>query len=245
MEVRRQVGYLPETTPLYADMTVTEYLRFMGKLHGLRGQRLRQRVDAGIAACQLAPYAATPIGRLSKGYRQRVGIARAILHEPPVLILDEPTIGLDPAQVVETRELIRNLGRSHTVLLSTHIMAEVNALCQKVVILHEGLLVASGSPAELAGRLNTGQRIELEIRGPAEVVRGALLSIPGVEDVTLLSGGDDIPVFRVAVAGDRDLREALVRLVVERNWPLLRLTPVTLDIEDIFLQLVGDSRRRN
>jgi ABC-2 type transport system ATP-binding protein len=238
IEVRRRVGYLPEATPLYLDMTVTDYLHFMGRLHGLDRATLRRRVGDVIEACQITSYAATPIGRLSKGYRQRVGIARAILHEPPVLILDEPTIGLDPAQVVETRGLIRELGKAHTVLLSTHILAEVNALCQKVVILHEGSLVAAGTPAELSEKLNDGARLELEVRGPAAEVCAALGAIGGVRAVEHRTGD----LYYVSTQAGVDLRDSLSRAVIERGWPLLRLTPVSLGIEEIFLRLTDEDR---
>ena len=162
LEARQQIGYLPETVPLYTDMPVGDYLSYMGKLRGLEQPRLGRRIDEVIDLVHVAHYRDTLISKLSKGYRQRVGLAQAILHEPQVLILDEPTIGIDPIQVVETRQLIKDLGREHTLLLSSHILHEVSTVCQRVLIIHEGTLVAEDSPANLAERLQATDRVEAD-----------------------------------------------------------------------------------
>ena len=242
LETRRRIGYLPENTPLYSDMTVTAYLQFMGKLQGLRAPRLERRIADVIGLCQLGSYAMTLIGRLSKGYRQRIGIARAILHEPPVLILDEPTIGLDPTQVIEMRELIRQLGRDCTILLSTHILAEAQALCQRIVILHEGMLVAVDTPVNLTNSLSRVQRIELDIRGPAEIVTATLRAVPGVVRVSHRPLQDGILTYLVETPFELDIRDQLAQTVVSQKWAILRLTHVSVGLEELFVRLTSQDR---
>ena len=236
LEARRHIGYLPETVPLYTDMPVDEYLGYMGALRGMRKPQIRQRTDEVIGMVRLEEYRSTIIGKLSKGYRQRVGLAQAILHEPDVLILDEPTIGIDPIQVVETREVIRDLGREHTILLSTHILAEVSLLCQRVLIIHEGTLVAEDAPDNLARRLRGTERLELEVRGPVEAVTTALREVPGVTNVRHSESGDHHS-YTVEARHGADLTEDVARLIVQRDWGLLRLSPTVMSLEEIFLQL--------
>ena len=170
LEARRHIGYLPETVPLYTDMFVDEYLKFMGTIRGMSRDKITPRLGEVINLCGLEEYRTTIIGKLSKGYRQRLGIAQAILHEPDVLILDEPTIGIDPIQVVETRELIRSLGGDHTLIVSTHILPEVSTICERVIIIHEGEIVAIDTPGELGTRLRGGERINVQIKGPRREV---------------------------------------------------------------------------
>ena len=236
LEARRHIGYLPETVPLYTDMPVDEYLGYMGALRGMRKSQIRQRTDEVIGMVRLEEYRSTIIGKLSKGYRQRVGLAQAILHEPEVLILDEPTIGIDPIQVVETREVIRDLGREHTILLSTHILAEVSLLCQRVLIIHDGALVAEDAPDQLARRLRGTERLELEVRGPADEVTTALRSVPGVTNVRRTESGDHHS-YTIDARHGADLTEDVARLIVQRDWGLLRLSPTVMSLEEIFLQL--------
>ena len=174
LEVRKRVGYLPESVPLHTEMTVTNYLKYMGTLRGMNGRRIRTRIDDVIDVCRLGDYRKTLIGKLSKGFRQRVGIAQAILHEPEVLVLDEPTIGIDPIQVVETRGLIQELGREQTVVLSSHILPEVSMICQRVLIIHEGHIVAADTPNNLAQHLRGVEQLEVEIGGPPSEVMAAL-----------------------------------------------------------------------
>ena len=240
LEARRQIGYLPETVPLYTDMPVDDYLSYMGKLRGMRQPHLNARIDRVIELVRLEQYHDTLIGKLSKGYRQRVGIAQAILHEPQVLILDEPTIGIDPIQVVETRDLIKDLGREHTVLLSSHILHEVSTVCQRVLIIHEGALVAEDTPANLAKRLQATDRVEAEVRGPNKEVVDGFRGIQGVTDVSSTGAGDQ-RVYTIESSGGDTVSEEIARVAVQNGWGLLRLTPVSMSLEEIFLRLTtGD-----
>lgn len=238
MEARRRIGYLPETVPLYTDMTVRDYLDFSGALRDLRNPYRRQRIETVIARMHLEEYADTIIAKLSKGFRQRVGVAQAILHEPEVLILDEPTIGIDPIQVVETRQLIKELGKDHTIILSTHILPEVSMVCERVIIINEGRLVAVDRPENLSARLTGSDRLKLVVRGPAKEVLDTLRQMPGVESVEWEKGeGDGTWRYTLGSQVGRDLREDLVQVVVEKGWGLLELQPIGLSLEEIFLQL--------
>ena len=238
-EARRRVGYLPESVPLYNDLTIRGYLGYMGTLRGMAGRRLKQRIDEAVETVQATDYIDTAIGKLSKGYRQRVGIAQAILHEPPVVILDEPTVGIDPLQVVETRRLIQSLGTEHTVLLSTHILPEVSMVCDRVIIIHEGRLIADGRPAELADSLAGGVVIESDIRGPAGPISAALARIPGVVSVSS-DVDDDIGTYRVEAQPSSPVHESIAEVVVAAGWVLLRLQRVPMTLEDVFVQLTEE-----
>jgi len=238
LEARRRIGYLPETVPLYGDMTVEDYLEFMGTIRGMSKKRLRQRIKEVIDICKLEEYQSTHIGKLSKGFRQRTGIAQAILHEPEVLILDEPTIGIDPIQVVETRQLIKSLGQEHTLIVSTHILPEVSMICQRVIIIHEGQLIAVDRPENLSERLRGTERIKLEVRGPAGEVMNALRDIPGVQDVSRTSGSTDgVNTYTVDSRKGADLREQIASTIVHRGWGLLHLEAEAMTLEEIFLKL--------
>ena len=179
LEVRRRIGYLPETVPLYTEMGVSNYLKYMGTLRGMSPKAIKQRTSEVIDLCRLGDYRKTAIGKLSKGFRQRVGIAQAILHEPEVLVLDEPTIGIDPIQVVETRRLIGDLGKSQTVVLSSHILPEVSMVCERVLIIHEGRIVAEDTPKNLAEGLQATDRLEIEVGGPVAQVLPVLRNVEG------------------------------------------------------------------
>ena len=181
LEARRHIGYLPETVPLYTDMTVKDYLRFMGKIRGMGSKDIDRRIADVIDTCHLEAYYTSHIAKLSKGFRQRVGIAQAILHEPEVLVLDEPTVGIDPIQVVETRELIKGLGGDRTIILSTHILPEVSMICERIVIIHEGEIVAEDTPKNLGDRLEGTERLTLEVRGPTREVTKAIRNVKGVQ----------------------------------------------------------------
>ena len=240
LEVRRRIGYLPETVPLYTDMTVVSYLDYQGSLRGMRNPKRSNRIDDVIDRMKLEAYADTLIGRLSKGYRQRVGIAQAVLHDPEVLILDEPTIGIDPIQVVETRQLIKDLGKSHTVILSSHILPEVSMVCERVIVVNEGRLVAVDRPENLSMRLGGADRMRLMVRGPAGEVAAALRQIPGVQQVEIertAAANEQATRFVVVGRAGRDLREDIAATVVRRNWGLLELQPMGMSLEEIFLQL--------
>ncbi|MCS7207331.1 MAG: ABC transporter ATP-binding protein [Dehalococcoidia bacterium] len=236
LEARRRIGYLPETVPLYTDMTVEDYLEFMGTIRGMPKKRLRQRINEVIDIVKIHEYRSTHIAKLSKGYRQRTGLAQAILHEPEVLILDEPTIGIDPIQVVETRSLIRELGKEHTIILSTHILPEVSMVCNRVVIIHEGRVVAEDTPANLAERLKGTERIELEVRGPAKEVMPLLRGMRGVMDVRRIGEGEPA-TYIVESRRGADLREQIAQAIVSKGWGLLKLNPASISLEEIFLRL--------
>jgi ABC-2 type transport system ATP-binding protein len=239
LEVRRRIGYLPETVPLYLDMTVREYLVFMGSLRGMNKERIATRIPEVIELCRLEDYADSYISKLSKGFRQRTGLAQAILHEPELLILDEPTVGIDPIQVVDTRQLIRSLGHDHTVLLSTHILPEASVVCDRVLIIHEGQIVAEDRPENLAQRLQGVQRVEMEVQGPAEQVSRALENVSGVEKVTWV-GSANLCLYTVDVKLGQDLRSRLARAVVGQGWGLLKLNIVSMSLEEIFLSLTRE-----
>jgi ABC-2 type transport system ATP-binding protein len=236
LEARRHLGYLPETVPLYTDMTVWDYLTFFGQLRGLRGRKLAARLDEVLQVCHLEEEADTIIGKLSKGYRQRVGLAQALLHEPEVLVLDEPTIGLDPLQVVETRQLIRALGKEHTIILSSHILPEVSMLCQRVIIMDRGRIVAVDTPERLSARISGIGHILAEVRGPAQEVASLLRQVPGVRSVSW-EGAHDQATFTIEMEPDQDLRPRVAALIVRSGWDLLQLQRQSLTLEDIFVRL--------
>ena len=238
LEARKRIGYLPETVPLYTDMTVKSYLAFMGTIRGMDSKAIRRRTGDVVQICHLEDYYNSIVGKLSKGFRQRLGIAQAILHEPDVLVLDEPTIGIDPIQVVETRQLIKGLGGEHTVILSTHILPEVSMICQRVIILHEGEVIAVDRPERLAERLEATERILLEVRGPTNQVAKAIRDISGVQDVTYGEEGGKV-VYNVTCRRSEDMRAQIARTVVEHGWQLMRLESVTMSLEEIFLRLTA------
>ena len=236
LEVRKRIGYLPETVPLHTEMPVTSYLKYMGTLRGMPSRQIKRRIDEVIEVCRLQDYQKTIIGKLSKGFRQRVGIAQAILHEPEVLVLDEPTIGIDPIQVVETRRLIQELGKEQTVVLSSHILPEVNMICERVLIIHEGRIVAEDTPSNLAQRLQGVDQLQVEVGGPAQEVLAVLRQVPGVTEVNqrYYQGRN---VYVVQVQQGRDLRDEISRAVVSQDWSLLSMQLVSMSLEDIFLRL--------
>ncbi len=236
--VRRDLGYLPESVALYPEMRVEEYLAYRARLEGLDRTATRRRLGEVLERCLLADVRRQVIGTLSKGYRQRVGLAGAILHDPKVLVLDEPTVGLDPKQIVAIRELIRELGRKHTLLLSTHILPEVELLCGRVLIFDRGRIVAEGSPDELRERLQGHVAVKVEFELPAEGMGEALERIVGVQAVKAL-GPDNEPPGRFALecAPGGDPRPAIFRLAVERSWVLVELASERASLEDVFVRL--------
>lgn len=232
------VGYLPEQPPLYLDMTAKEYLEFAARLKKVpRGQRAAQ-VDCAMERTGVSPVSVRLIRNLSKGYRQRVGLAAVLLGDPKVVILDEPTVGLDPAQVIEIRALITELGKDHTVILSSHILSEVSALCDQVLIIDKGHLVAQGTPEELARRLEGGRLVHLTALGEESTVAAILRSVPGVDEVRTRAENGRVEA-EVTSAGDRDVRADVSVALVQGGCPLLALGAETLSLEDVFLQLTG------
>ncbi len=243
IEARRRIGYLPETTPLYNEMRVDGYLLLMCKLRGVAPARRRERIAYAIEACGLEERRRDIIGRLSKGLRQRVGLAQAVVHDPDVLILDEPTSGLDPAQRRETQDLIVELGRQHTVILSSHVLGEVSATCERVLIINRGRLVADDAPASLGRRLSTGRANEVEViaTGDRDQIRKAVEGVEGVERVTVSPGPEG--AWEVLVTGHSDqLQDRLARAIVGAGHGLRQLRSRTLSLEDIYLQLTAEER---
>jgi ABC-2 type transport system ATP-binding protein len=237
IEVKKRVGYLPETPPLYPDMSVRDYLEFCARIKGVPGRERRTRVADAIEKCRVGDVRDKLIAKLSKGYRQRVGLAQAILHNPDVLILDEPTAGLDPKQIIETRELIRSLAGSHTVVLSTHILPEVSMTCGRVVIINQGRVVAEDSPENLTRRLRGAGTLRVEARGAQAEVFEAVRSVPGVLAVHPRAGHADVVVFDVEAEAGRDVRADLAWAVVTKGHGLLGLQQMGMSLEEIFLHL--------
>ena len=234
MDVKRHLGYLPEIPPLYPELTVDEYLTFVGRLKRLPPQRLASRRSHVIDQVGLGHVHHRVIGHLSKGYRQRVGLAQALIHDPPVLILDEPTVGLDPKQIIEIRELIKSLAGSHTVILSTHVLPEAMATCDRVVIIHEGRIVAEDAPDRLSSRLRQSEKMSLTVKQPQPDWLERLGMLPGVIDVLPTA----IPnTCTIDCELGQDLREKLAQFVVSQGYGLLELKPLSLSLEEVFLQL--------
>ena len=240
LDVRRRIGYLPEHVPLYTDLTVTQYLSFVAEAKGLSRLTRRQRVGEAIERCLLQDARGRIIGKLSKGYRQRVGLAQALLGDPPILILDEPTIGLDPKQIIEIRSLIRDMQGKRTVILSTHILPEVSMVCQRVIIINEGRIVAVDTPETLTRRLQRSTQVLLQIDGPPDQVSVRLREAPGVLQVVMKDGAGALRRYLVETDKDRDLRQELARVVCSSGWGLLELRPIDMSLEDIFIRLVTE-----
>lgn len=240
IEAKRRTGYLPEIPPLYPDMTVREYLTFVARIKGVAGREIRDRVDAVMKRTWVADMAERHCGKLSKGYRQRVGLAQAIIHNPDVLVLDEPTAGLDPKQIIETRQLIRELGGTHTIVLSTHILPEVSQTCQRVVIINKGRVVAVDTPENLTARLSGAVSIYVQAAGPADEMQQALQSVPGVARAAVVESKDGQAGIEVDSERGVDVRRELAAAVVQRGWGLLEMRPMRMSLEDIFLSLTTE-----
>lgn len=234
---RKCVGYLPEIPPLYPDMTVLEYLRFCAELKKLPPERRQEDLDEVLSLTHLDGQASRLIRNLSKGYRQRVGLAQAILGFPPIIILDEPTVGLDPKQVVEIRELIRHLAKEHTVLLSSHILSEIRAVCDHVLILRKGKVMACDTPEALEEKLSAGGALELTVRGSAEAVRSTVLSVDGITACEAQQEGDTV---RMEISADGDARESLFYAFAQARQPILEMRPKTATLEEVFLDLTDE-----
>ena len=244
IEAKRRTGYLPETPPLYPDMSVSEYLDFVAKIKGVPSADRRTRVQYVMGRTRITDMAARLCGKLSKGYKQRVGLAQAILHNPEVLILDEPTAGLDPKQIMETRDLIKGLAGSHTIILSTHILPEVSQTCERVVIINKGKVVAIDTPEALTERIQGNQTIFVQVDAPTGVdVAGALGGVPGVSRVTPVDQRGTLTSFEIDCHKGEDRRREVARLVVSSDWGLVELRPSRLSLEEIFLQLTTDEAR--
>jgi len=241
VEAKRRTGYLPETPPLYPDMGVAEYLGFVAKIKGVPPGESRQRIQQVMERTRIADVSKRQCAKLSKGYRQRVGLAQALLHNPDVLILDEPTAGLDPKQIIETRELIKELGGDHTIILSTHILPEVSQTCQRVVIINKGRVVAIDTPDNLTARLRGAETMFVQVDIGDGIDATAVLSrVPGVTRVSESERRNGIVGYEVDSETGRDVRRDLARTVVNNGWGLLELRPMRMSLEDIFLSLTTD-----
>lgn len=237
LQVRKRIGYLAETNPLYSDMTVQEYLSFVGEIRGIKNPRLAARIDEMFSVCGLAKMANRQIGKLSKGYRQRVGLAQAMLHNPDLLILDEPSSGLDPNQIVEIRQLIKKIGEEKTVIYCSHILSEVSATCSRIMIINEGQIVASGTPDELTSRSNKGNRYHVRIKADQAAVQSKLGAIPGVSGVVIHGAAKDWTTADVLCSPDDDFGEAIFACAVDNGWRMAELKHETASLEEVFTQL--------
>jgi len=241
LEVRKRIGYMPENVPLYTDMRVTEFLRFRAELKKVARRKIKDRVETVKQLCSLKDVENKIIGTLSKGYRQRVGLADAMVHEPELLILDEPTIGLDPNQIRAVRDLIKDLGQHHTILLSTHILSEVELTCARVLVINRGKIEASDTPANLTKLVRGGGSISLEVKAPAPDVVARIEALPNIEDVEIVLPGDDgWTRAKIFAEPGVDVREEIYGVVRQNNWPLRELARVRATLEEAFVELTQD-----
>jgi ABC-2 type transport system ATP-binding protein len=239
LEVRRRIGYLPENPPVYPEMTVESYLHFVAKIKGAPGAQRKQQVDEAMGKCSIGDVRDRIIGKLSKGYKQRVGVAQALLNNPEVLILDEPTIGLDPKQISEIRSLIKSLAGNHTVILSTHILPEVSMTCNRVVIINKGKVVAMDTPQGLTHQAGGAERVAIVVDGPRPEVTEKLQTIEGVLRVQVEGSDDSQPTnYTVECKVETDLRRDLASAIVGQGWGLLELRGISMSLEDVFINLV-------
>jgi ABC-2 type transport system ATP-binding protein len=250
LEVKKRIGYLPETPPIYPEMATAEYLKFVGRLKGLSGADLTKRIDYVCERCAIADVKHKVLGKLSRGYRQRVGLAQAIVHNPDVLILDEPTAGLDPKQINETRDLIKSLAGDHTIILSTHILPEVEQTCQQVIIINQGKLVATDSVRNLQARARGAESVLVEVAGRTgglepTTVQQKLEQVSGVSSVSCRQQIDSRAIFEVESQKGGLVRGDLARAIVESGWDLNELRPASMSLEEVFLQLTGSEAAEN
>jgi ABC-2 type transport system ATP-binding protein len=237
LDVRRRIGYLPENPPLYLEMTVAGYLRFVAKIKGVAKENIDNEIARVMERVSITDVKERIIAKLSKGYKQRVGIAQALLNDPPVLILDEPTIGLDPKQIHEVRQLIKDLAGKHTVVLSTHILPEVEQTCHRVIIIDKGRIVAVDTPKNLRFQLQGAERISIEVQGPISEITAKLKALPGVVDIRNVGDVDGRHRFQIEGELRQDIRSDLARTIVQNGWGLYELQSATMSLEDIFLKL--------
>ena len=244
VEAKRRIGYLPETPPLYPEMTVREYLTFVARIkvgRAMTKAERTERVDGAMKKTRVDDMASRQCSKLSKGYKQRVGLAQALIHDPEVLILDEPTAGLDPKQIIETRDLIRSLAGDHTIVLSTHILPEVAQTCQRVVIINKGKLVAVDTPENLTHQLKGAASLYVQVAGDGSAVE-ALQTVPGVRKVSVSDRHASFIGYEIEAEMHRDVRQDVARAIVDRGWGLLELRPMRMSLEEIFLQLTTEEQ---
>jgi ABC-2 type transport system ATP-binding protein len=239
IEVKRRIGYLPESPPLYPEMEVGDYLRFVAGIKGIRKKDIGRRIDRALERTSSLDVRDTLVSKLSKGYRQRVGLAQALIHNPEVLVFDEPTSGLDPKQIIEARGLIRSLAGDHTIILSTHILSEVQSIASRIIIISDGKLEASDTPENLMARMRGHESVLVEIDGPPEDVEERLLAVEGVNSVSRKNGHGGRTSWAVETSKDAAIRSELARAVVESGWGLYEIRPIGMSLEDIFLKLTA------
>jgi len=237
IEVRKRIGYLPENPPLYPEMTVESFLDFVSKIKGIDPRDRKRKIERVMDICDIADVKDAVIGKLSRGYKQRVGLAQALVHDPEVLILDEPTIGLDPKQIIEVRKLIKEMGGRHTIILSTHILPEVSMTCNRVVIINEGRVVAEDTPENLTAKLKGSERLFLHVEGPAEEMEKTIKALDGVTKISREKGDRQRSTFIIESRLGMDVRKNLARTIVENGWGLLELKPIGMSLEEVFLRL--------
>jgi ABC-2 type transport system ATP-binding protein len=243
MDVRKRIGYLPEIPPLYPDMTVRSYLEFVGRIKGITSDKLVERVNTALSLASIEDKSSDLIKRLSRGYRQRVGLAQALVHNPDVIILDEPTVGLDPKQIIEVRKLIKGLAGEHTIILSTHILPEVSMTCDRVVIINKGRIAAVDTPENLTSQLKGAERIYIEAKGEPEKLKSVLEGIKDITHVGIESlEGSDSQSINIESSCGHDLRGEVAATIVRNGFELLELRSVALSLEEIFLQLTTEEQ---
>ncbi len=236
-EVKKRIGYLPENNPLYMDMGVLEYLGFIAAMRSIPRHQQRAKIKQVVDICGLGSIIAKDIGELSKGFRQRLGLAQALIHDPEILILDEPTIGLDPHQIIEIRNLIKSIGKEKTVILSSHILPEVSATCDRVLIMNKGKIVGSGTPQELATMAHGGHTVIAAVRGPADAIQETLGGLDNVNEIKNLGEIDGISRFELFTGAAQELSEQVFFAAAENGWSLTELSHKTVNLEDVFLDL--------
>ncbi len=238
LKIREKLGYLPETVPLYDEMKVYEYLKFIAEIRNIDTDKIKERIKAVIDSCGLEKVIKKPIEELSKGYRQRVGLAQAIIHEPDILVLDEPTTGLDPNQITEIRNLIKEIGKNKTVIFSTHILSEVQATCDRVVIINNGNIVGAGTPAELTQRASGQETVYVKIKGPQEMIKNILEQINEIENIIEKDReSSEIFGYEIKPRDGADVRERIANIVMQNNWSILEFSKKSASMEDVFREL--------
>lgn len=245
MEVKKRIGYLPESPPLYPEMQVTDYLKFVAALKGVAKSQISKQVDRAVELTTLGEMQDRLIKKLSKGFRQRVGLAQALINEPDVLILDEPTVGLDPKQIIEVRELIKSLAADHTIILSTHILPEVSMTCERVVIINRGRIVAEDTVENLMSSVDSGESLVLQVDGPFDAIQEKISTVDGVRSVNLDSGASaagTATAIRVDCEPGKSVRREVAKTIVTNEWGLLELRPISRTLEDVFLELTTEEQ---
>jgi ABC-2 type transport system ATP-binding protein len=241
VEVRKRIGYLPESAPLYSDMGVIDYLKFIAQVRDIPKSQRQQRTKGVIDICGLESVIHKDVGELSRGYRQRLGLAQSLIHDPPILILDEPTSGLDPSQIIEIRNLIKEVGKEKMIIFSTHILPEVSATCSRILIINDGRIVANGSPESLTDRAKGGEVVDITIRGPAEEIETKLRDLNFVNEFSRVNTVDGLFSYRIASEKGKNAAEELFQFVAQNGWSLTELRQESVSLEDVFLELTGDS----